>query len=241
MLICLKLTFFVFTGYGNVAPKTPWGKIVTIFYAIVGIPLLLLCLSNIGDAMAHSFKFLYWKVCCYFCIRPKKHRKRTANRILTAPYRTQITRQATLPPPLSSTAADAPDSPNPASSSTYHTAQTSASPTISSCKSTPKHDVHQMMPFTPVVFPQMPDHLSSPYTIRTPHDMRYHHPQDVSLGPVITNKYALQEDIKVDTRPLQLRKKEGTVIGTDIFSIMNTRNHENFAFGNRQMFPINDE
>lgn len=63
-------------GYGNIAPKTPVGKIVTILYAIVGIPLLLLCLSNIGDAMAHSFKFIYWKVCCYLCSSPKTHHKK---------------------------------------------------------------------------------------------------------------------------------------------------------------------
>ncbi|CAH1961863.1 unnamed protein product [Acanthoscelides obtectus] len=34
---------------------------------------MLLCLSNIGDIMATSFRFLYWRVCCYFCTkRPKK-------------------------------------------------------------------------------------------------------------------------------------------------------------------------
>lgn len=63
-------------GYGNVTPKTKLGKIVTILYAIVGIPLLLLCLSSIGDIMAHSFKFIYWKVCCYLCIQPKKRTRR---------------------------------------------------------------------------------------------------------------------------------------------------------------------
>nr|CAD7601423.1 unnamed protein product [Timema genevievae] len=59
--------------YGHIAPKTQWGKVVTIFYAILGIPLMLLCLSNIGDIMAQSFRFLYWRVCCYICTRkPKK-------------------------------------------------------------------------------------------------------------------------------------------------------------------------
>ncbi|XP_013787082.1 TWiK family of potassium channels protein 18-like [Limulus polyphemus] len=66
-------------GYGNIAPKTPWGKMVTIMYAIVGIPLMLLCLSNIGDAMAHSFKFVYWKVCCYLCVKPRKKRRETSS------------------------------------------------------------------------------------------------------------------------------------------------------------------
>ncbi|XP_043487717.1 uncharacterized protein LOC122514750 isoform X2 [Polistes fuscatus] len=62
-------------GYGHIAPKTKNGKVVTIFYAVVGIPLMLLCLSNIGDVMASSFRFLYWKVCCYVCTKPPKKRR----------------------------------------------------------------------------------------------------------------------------------------------------------------------
>ncbi|KFB44014.1 hypothetical protein ZHAS_00011845 [Anopheles sinensis] len=58
--------------YGHIAPKTQWGKVSTIFYAILGIPLMLLCLSNIGDIMASSFRFLYWRVCCYVCTREPK-------------------------------------------------------------------------------------------------------------------------------------------------------------------------
>lgn len=57
-----------------------WGKIVTILYAIIGIPLMLFCLSNIGHAMAHSFKFIYWKCCCYLCVAPKRSQGSTQKR-----------------------------------------------------------------------------------------------------------------------------------------------------------------
>ncbi|GFU20188.1 uncharacterized protein NPIL_126431 [Nephila pilipes] len=239
-------------SYGNVAPKTSWGKIVTIFYAIVGIPLLLLCLSNIGDAMAHSFKFIYWKVCCYFCIRPKKRRKKTTSRLLNAPHRVQITRQATqgsanvnIPSPVSNSTEPC-DSPHLPSSSTYHTAQTNSSPTISSCKSTPRH--HEIDPPPSfnhaLAFAEKTEMVSNLYSSRTnTHEVRFHnHTQDIPLAPVITNKYALQEDTKVDTRPLQLRKKVGTVLSTvpDIFTIMNPRGHDNYTFGPQQLYMTHD-
>ena len=37
-----------FLGYGHIVPTTPVGKIVSIFYAVLGVPLFLLYLSNIG-------------------------------------------------------------------------------------------------------------------------------------------------------------------------------------------------
>lgn len=39
-------------GYGNIAPVTEEGKIATIFYAIIGMPLFLLYLSNIGNLLS---------------------------------------------------------------------------------------------------------------------------------------------------------------------------------------------
>ena len=76
-----SITVITTIGYGHIAPKTPIAKIVTIFYAILGIPLTVLCWSNIGDAMANSFRFCYWRVCCYVCTKkPKKKRRRTISR-----------------------------------------------------------------------------------------------------------------------------------------------------------------
>lgn len=45
---------------------------------------MLLCLSNIGDIMATSFRFLYWRVCCYVCTKKPKKKKFRSNRSLRA-------------------------------------------------------------------------------------------------------------------------------------------------------------
>src|SRR6218665_1719883 len=55
-------------GYGNIAPKTFWGRLVCIAYAVLGIPLMLLCLANLGEVMANIFRFVYARICCCgFC------------------------------------------------------------------------------------------------------------------------------------------------------------------------------
>ncbi len=50
-------------GYGNLTPKTDVGKLMTIFYALVGIPLMLLYMTNIGHILGSSFKYTYSKFC----------------------------------------------------------------------------------------------------------------------------------------------------------------------------------
>ncbi|KAK3597210.1 hypothetical protein CHS0354_003715 [Potamilus streckersoni] len=65
--LLFAITILTTIGYGHVAPKTNYGRIVTIAYAVLGIPLTLLCLTNIGDVMAHGFRWLYGRVCCGLC------------------------------------------------------------------------------------------------------------------------------------------------------------------------------
>merc|ERR1719323_2438159 len=77
-----SITVITTIGYGHIAPKTAVAKVVTIFYAIIGIPLTVLCWSNIGDAMANAFRFTYWRIFCYLCTKKpkKKRRQRTISR-----------------------------------------------------------------------------------------------------------------------------------------------------------------
>ncbi|XP_049824836.1 TWiK family of potassium channels protein 7 isoform X2 [Aethina tumida] len=78
-----SLTVITTIGYGNIFPHTPEGKIITIVYAIIGMPLFLLYLSNIGDIMARSFKWIYANCClCRWC--PGVAKRRAERRMIRA-------------------------------------------------------------------------------------------------------------------------------------------------------------
>ncbi|XP_039292515.1 two pore potassium channel protein sup-9 [Nilaparvata lugens] len=59
-----SVTLVTTIGYGNLSPKTTEGKLVTMLYAIIGVPLMLVCLSNLGSLLAKAFQCLYTHVCC---------------------------------------------------------------------------------------------------------------------------------------------------------------------------------
>merc|ERR1712066_186077 len=48
-------------GYGNTVPLTKYGKIVTMIYAVFGIPVYILYFRNIGQVFASVFKWMYRK------------------------------------------------------------------------------------------------------------------------------------------------------------------------------------
>ena len=62
-------------------PKTSWGRLLTIVYALIGIPLTFLYLSNIGNFLADCFRLFYKRVCCDVLCCEKCERKRKRHRL----------------------------------------------------------------------------------------------------------------------------------------------------------------
>lgn len=57
LMYCLSV--FSMIGYGNLVPKTIWGKVMTMIYAAFGIPLYVLYFVSMGKVLASTFKWLY--------------------------------------------------------------------------------------------------------------------------------------------------------------------------------------
>lgn len=53
------MTLFTTIGYGSIVCQTLWGKIMSIVYAIIGIPLMLVVLSDIGKVLLYWFTHAY--------------------------------------------------------------------------------------------------------------------------------------------------------------------------------------
>lgn len=60
--LMFTLSVITMIGYGNMVPRTHWGKIATIIYAIVGIPVYILYFMNMGKVFANCFKWIYRKI-----------------------------------------------------------------------------------------------------------------------------------------------------------------------------------
>ena len=49
-------------GYGNTVPKSDSGKIAVILYAMIGIPVYIFYLMNMGKILARFLKWIYTKL-----------------------------------------------------------------------------------------------------------------------------------------------------------------------------------
>lgn len=57
--LMFSLSIITMIGYGNMVPRTAWGKGATVLYAVVGIPLYVLYFMNMGEVLAGTFRWLY--------------------------------------------------------------------------------------------------------------------------------------------------------------------------------------
>lgn len=63
-----SLTVLTTIGYGNMTPRTTMGRMVTLGYAIFGIPLTLIYLSSTGSVLAKIAKEIFSRaLCCCLC------------------------------------------------------------------------------------------------------------------------------------------------------------------------------
>lgn len=73
-------------GYGHITPTTTSGKLQLVAYIIVGLPLMMVFLSNIGNSMASGLKLFYSRIGCRWCrIRRKKSELEAAHGLLAPP------------------------------------------------------------------------------------------------------------------------------------------------------------
>jgi len=65
--VLFTITIMSTVGYGHISPGTDNGKLFCIFYSLIGIPLLLVFMTQIGDWMAVTFRWLYSRILCRWC------------------------------------------------------------------------------------------------------------------------------------------------------------------------------
>ncbi|XP_075167411.1 uncharacterized protein LOC142239505 [Haematobia irritans] len=59
-----SVTVITTIGHGSLTPRTTGGKIATILYALIGVPLMLMCLSSLGAILAEALQCTYARLCC---------------------------------------------------------------------------------------------------------------------------------------------------------------------------------
>ncbi len=67
-------TIITTVGYGNITPKSILGKVITCLYAMIGIPIMIMYVTNTGDFLAFFF-IKYYSMISHFIHRIIRQRK----------------------------------------------------------------------------------------------------------------------------------------------------------------------
>jgi len=67
-------TIITTVGYGNITPKSILGKLITCLYAMIGIPIMIMYLTNTGDLLAYFF-IKYYSMTSHYIHRKIRQRK----------------------------------------------------------------------------------------------------------------------------------------------------------------------
>ncbi|XP_037030008.1 TWiK family of potassium channels protein 7 [Bradysia coprophila] len=57
-----SLTLITTIGYGGISPRTQWGRIAALVYALFGIPIVLLYLSAMGEGLSSAMRCIFRKI-----------------------------------------------------------------------------------------------------------------------------------------------------------------------------------
>jgi hypothetical protein len=61
-----------FAGYGHISPSDVGGQLSLVLYTIIGLPLMMVFLANIGGVMAKALKYSFSRLCCRWCRAKRK-------------------------------------------------------------------------------------------------------------------------------------------------------------------------
>ncbi|XP_077997652.1 uncharacterized protein LOC144450799 [Glandiceps talaboti] len=78
--LLFSLTVITTIGYGHITPVTWFGRAFCMIYALIGIPLMLLVLTNVGRLLANTAKLLYVAYTSKVCQQSRCYQNRRVNR-----------------------------------------------------------------------------------------------------------------------------------------------------------------
>ena len=67
-------------GYGHIAASD---HLFVLFYAMIGLPIMMVFLANIGGSMANVLKYTYSRICCRWCRARRKMEENTETDVVS--------------------------------------------------------------------------------------------------------------------------------------------------------------